>query len=87
MGEFILFGAIAGFWWGEWFGERRAKKLAKADPATLLVASMLSEIKEKRRFVGRSMTITRTEHIEILGEEYSLSLASKGDASLIDEAA
>ena len=81
----FIWGLVIGFFWGEWCAARKAKR--EADPVTVLVAVMWADIREKRRFVGRGLTITRSETFDLKGEEYTLSLASKGEAKLVGEVA
>ncbi len=82
---FFIWGALLGYIWGQWLAERQAKR--KVDPAMTLLLSMLADVQQKRRLVGRGLTITRFEHLDLKGEQYTLSLASKGDPEAIEREA
>ncbi len=84
---FFVSGLLVGWSWGHWFSDRRAAKVASPDPAMALLCGMLSDIRQKRRFVGPALTITRFETLEIEGRNYTLTLASKGDPAALDREA
>jgi hypothetical protein len=78
---------VSGFWWGEWWASRRALKIiAVRDPAFQLLYGMVSGIIEKRKLVGRYLTIYRQERFEISGEKFSLTLQSDGDPTAVIDA-
>jgi hypothetical protein len=72
----ILFG-WCGFQWGQWWAERRAKPLA--DPALTMLTEMLSSIIDKRKIVGRALTISSTHRFEAMGEKLSIVVQAEGD--------
>jgi hypothetical protein len=77
---------VIGLWWGQWLTERRAKKTAdRESPAFRLLYEMVQSIREKRRFVGPYMSITRDERFEFLGEKFTLSLRAEGDPNAVAE--
>jgi hypothetical protein len=81
----FLCGAFIGFIWGQFFAGRSAAK--KGDVAMRLIASMVDEVLEKRRFVGRGPAITRMESFDIKGEPFTLSVSSRGGVSAIESEA
>jgi hypothetical protein len=72
----ILFG-WCGFSWGQWWAERRAKR--SDDPALRMLSEMFSGILEKRKIVGRALTISSTHRFEIMGEKLSITVEAHGD--------
>lgn len=81
---FFLWGLLAGYLWGGWFADRRAERDRAYHAGTTLILTMLADIREKRRFVGRGLTITRSEVLNLKGEDYLLSLASKGNPEAME---
>jgi hypothetical protein len=72
--------AIAAYWWGEWVAERRARKAGKnRDVCFELIYRMMQSVLDKRKLVGRYLTITSTERFTCLGERFALTLESEGD--------
>ena len=81
----FLWGALIGFVWGEWFAERRMKKRAAPDVGMKLLLSMFEQVQNRRRLVGRGLTITRSETFDIRGNRYTISLRSDGDPTAIEQ--
>lgn len=74
----ILF-AWVGFQWGQWWSERKHNN--PDDAGVKLLTRMFLGILEKRKMVGRAMTISTIERFECQGEKLSLTLEAKGDPS------
>jgi hypothetical protein len=71
----ILFG-WCGFSWGRWWADRQRKR--SDDPALTMLCDMLDSILEKRKMVGRAMTISSTHRFEIMGERLSIVVEAEG---------
>lgn len=78
----ILFG-WCGFSWGEWWAERRRKR--SDDPALRMLADMLLGIVDKRKMVGRALTISSTHRFDIMGEKLSIIVQAEGDPEAVIE--
>ena len=78
----LLFG-WCGFSWGEWWAERRRRPAD--DVAMKMLTEMFDGIIQKRKIVGRALTISSTHSFEILGEKISIIVEAKGDPAAFIE--
>jgi hypothetical protein len=69
----------AGWTWGEWWTARQRKKRLDDDAGLKLLADMAMEIADRRKVVGRYMTIRVSHKLKTPQESYSLSLEAEGD--------
>jgi hypothetical protein len=80
-----LIWAFVGFQWGEWWTARKHRKRLDGDVGLKLLAEMAYDISERRKIVGRALTIRASHTLGTKDEEYTLSLEAKGDPNtLID---
>lgn len=61
----------------------RHPKAPQTDEGMRLLVKMFEDIEDKRRFVGRGLTIIRSAQLETAGETLTLSLASRGNGALL----
>ena len=75
--------AICGFWWGEWYAERKAERnKGKGDVGLILIARMADQLLKSRKFTGSPIQLTASHHIPVNGNDFTLSLRLEADGEL-----